>query len=363
MHRITSLLLFLLPTLVMAEGRHFILEGQFTTHQHDGRTICLTWQDPLNYDRYEVLDSAKVQNAVYRFEGEAPDTLSVYVVRFLPNPADPHQFDPYSPCVLIEPGTIQVKSDPDGMDIHQSGTAHNDDYNRLVLEPNRQMRARHDVLTRECFDTLMISNSAFVRTLAGTPAIEYFFYQYPLDRFPEADRSFILSQIRPELLRREEVRDSIRNAREQYFQESKKALHLGAHYRDIAGITPEGDSIRLSQLVQLGHVTLLDFWASWCGPCRQAIPKFKELYQKYHDKGFDVISVSLDTDGKAWHNAMNKEQMPWPQFSELKGWNGTITQDYGIQAIPYIILLDRHGDICLLNMYEDLLVNAIEKAL
>lgn len=358
-------LLFLLTllTLTSCADKRFTIEGEFSDHRHDGRTLCLTWRDPINFDQFSVVDTAVIDdNGHYHFEGLVPDTLTALTLRFRPS-ADPHNFDPFQAIVFIESGTIRLASDPNGGQMTLAGTPVNDAYQRQVLTPARQMRARHEVMSRECFDTLMIEYAQFVRSIAGTPAGDLITMQYPADRYPESDRDFIMSQVNPDLAHRLAVRDSLRQARREEFQQSKASMVVGVAYRDIAGITPEGDSVRLSQLITPGHVTLLDFWASWCGPCRQMIPTFKEYYTKYHDQGFDIIGISLDTNSKLWHNALQKEQMTWPQLSELKGFSGTISQDYGIQAIPYIILLDRTGHVALINMYEDYLTNAIKAAL
>lgn len=89
----------------------------------------------------------------------------------------------------------------------------------------------------------------------------------------------------------------------------------------------------------------------------------KELYQKYHAQGFDIVSISLDKTKDAWLKALDKEQMPWPQISDLKAWDGPITQDYGIQAIPFVFLLDQQGNIVLKNMHGDKLETAIRSQL
>jgi len=359
-------LLFLLSllTLVSCSEPRFTLEGEFTDHAHDGRTLWLAWRDPINFDHIAILDSTVVgTDGRYRFEGQVPDTLTALTLRFRPASADPHEFDSFSPLFFVEEGIIHLSSDSNGNNLKLTGTPINEAYNHQVLDAYSQMRARHEVLTRECFDTLMISYAQFIRSIAGSPAGDLITMQYPADRYPEADREYLLSRVSPEVLRRQFVKDSLRDARMQQFQQSKAEMRVGAPYRDIAGITPAGDSIRLSQLLVEGHVTLIDFWASWCGPCRQLIPKFKGYYEKYHPQGFDIVGISLDTNDELWHKALDKEQMPWPQLSDLKGFSGSITQDYAIQAIPYIILVDRTGHISLINRYEDYLTAAIEAAL
>ena len=92
-----------------------------------------------------------------------------------------------------------------------------------------------------------------------------------------------------------------------------------------------------------GNYLLVDFWASWCGPCRKSIPKVKELYALYNNKGLEIVSVSIDTDDQAWRQAMADEQMPWKQvFSPNKD---KTLKDFNIQGVPTLFLVDRQGRI------------------
>ncbi|MBO9699599.1 MAG: TlpA family protein disulfide reductase [Sporocytophaga sp.] len=107
---------------------------------------------------------------------------------------------------------------------------------------------------------------------------------------------------------------------------------------------PNGKTIHLSDLT--GKVVLLDFWASWCMPCREANPEVVAIYQKYHDKGFEIFSVSLDTKREAWLNAIKKDQLSWPNHgSDLKGWENAVAELYEVSGIPATFLIDEKGFI------------------
>jgi thiol-disulfide isomerase/thioredoxin len=113
---------------------------------------------------------------------------------------------------------------------------------------------------------------------------------------------------------------------------------------------PDGKAIKLSSIK--GRVVLIDFWASWCMPCRASIPHLKELYQKYHANGFEIVSVSIDQNSKAWKNAMLKEAMPWGQgidrYEDGK-YASIIMNALGIQSVPFAIVLDAAGNVVLIN--------------
>ena len=105
----------------------------------------------------------------------------------------------------------------------------------------------------------------------------------------------------------------------------------------------EGNPILLAEY--RGKVVLLDFWAVWCGPCLGEIPRIKAIYEKYHDKGFDVIGVSLDEDEAALRAYINENEMPWRHIFDAQKWPGDLVQQYGVRGIPAPFLIDRKGKV------------------
>ena len=94
-----------------------------------------------------------------------------------------------------------------------------------------------------------------------------------------------------------------------------------------------------------GKVVLLDFWAVWCGPCLGEIPRIKAVYEKYHDKGFDVIGVSLDEDAAVLREFITEQEIPWRQIFDGQKWAGHLVQQYGVRGIPAPFLIDRKGKV------------------
>jgi len=118
---------------------------------------------------------------------------------------------------------------------------------------------------------------------------------------------------------------------------------IGALAPDIALPTPEGDTISLSSLK--GKVVMVDFWASWCGPCRRENPNVRRVYAAYKDKGFEILGVSLDSSKDRWVQAIAKDQLPWYHVSDLKKWKSVASRAYGVGSIPFTVLLDAEGKI------------------
>jgi thiol-disulfide isomerase/thioredoxin len=145
----------------------------------------------------------------------------------------------------------------------------------------------------------------------------------------------------------------------------KKKINLagsfvtGAVAPDFTQNTTEGKPMNLSDL--RGKVLLVDFWASWCGPCRKENPHVVKLYEQYKDKGFDVLGVSLDNNKDAWIKAIEKDGLPWHHISDLKGWQNEAAQLYSVSSIPHTILLDRAGRILARNLRGPALDEALKE--
>jgi peroxiredoxin len=129
------------------------------------------------------------------------------------------------------------------------------------------------------------------------------------------------------------------------FIESAKKAAVGQKFVDFEMETPEGNPVKLSDYAGKGKLVLVDFWASWCGPCRREMPKLVEAYAKYKDKNFEIVGVSLDEDAASWKKALEQLGMTWPQMSDLKSWNSAGGKLYAIRSIPHVVLIDSEGTI------------------
>ncbi len=126
-------------------------------------------------------------------------------------------------------------------------------------------------------------------------------------------------------------------------RQNEKNLAIGAAAPEIVLPDPDGNMVALSSL--RGSYVLIDFWAAWCAPCREANARLREIYSKYHDYGFDIYAISLDRTREQWIQGIREDSITWPQVSDLRFWSSPVVNLYNISGIPYALLIDPEGKI------------------
>lgn len=141
----------------------------------------------------------------------------------------------------------------------------------------------------------------------------------------------------------------------------QEKVAVGSVAPDFVLQTPRGDSITLKNVT--GKLKLIDFWASWCGPCRQEMPNLIKIYQKYHPMGFEILGISLDDNKQQWVRAIGEDGNTWLNGSDLKGQNSDVAREYFVRNIPHTLLLDENNVIIAKDLRGDALRKKVAELL
>jgi len=138
-------------------------------------------------------------------------------------------------------------------------------------------------------------------------------------------------------------------------------VQIGKTAPDFTLPTPDGKELALSSFK--GKMLIVDFWASWCGPCRRENPNMVKIYNEFHEKGLEILSVSLDEKKEDWIKAIEKDGLVWNHVSDLKGWSSKAAKIYGVQSIPHIVIIDQNGVIIHKDLRGEELTNKLRELL
>ena len=314
----------------------------------DGETVYL--QEMQGRDMV-ILDSAIVKNGIFTFKGRQDSTVYRYIT---------YQPQELWADLFLENGNILVKL---GEESQATGTPNNDIYQGFkdkFVTYNQEMgelyqKARTDsTLTNEQREELMKqietkdaeAMDMVYNTIAANIANPVGIYLLPnyAAAFDLEKQAALADQIPAEYKTNERIARLISNI------EVAKKTAVGQKYIDFAMNDPKGKEVKLSDFIGKNKYTLVDFWASWCGPCKKEMPNVVAAYKEYNKKGFGIVGVSLDNDGDKWKEAIKTWGMTWPQMSDLKGWNCEGAAIYGVRSIPATVLIDQEGNIIARNL-------------
>lgn len=323
---------------------------KITTNLPDESLVILS---RITDTKLDIKDSAYVKKGALNFAGDAAEESSLYYITFgSPQP-------PGIPLILESGASVKMsitKAAP--YEVTMVGGLYNIEMLKLYktytqfeatmakfnaeiagLDPTTvtpELRAR----TNQRYEALVKKRSKniedFIRSEKATPAT-YFAVKYLFSK-PDPKLMLLASEKMGKTMPASSYTKNLQTLVKQL-----GPITLGALAPDINLKTPEGDLLALSSL--RGKVVLIDFWASWCGPCRRENPAVKAIYEKYKERGFEIYGVSLDNSAPKWKSAIAKDGLTWKHVSDLGGWKSSAAQLYGVRSIPATFLLDKEGRI------------------
>lgn len=336
----------------------------------DGDTIILAQP---NGNGLTALDTAIVKSGTFQFAGQV-DGAQLLVLIGVQN-----QQLAYGSTIIAEPSTINVRlyKDPN-RDADVVGNVTNSlwrlfamrdaelmneaqPYVNAMKRPSLAPQQRKSIQTTlDSLTTLRMANVVtFVSEHKETVAADLVFELYS-PMLNDADRNKLSSLLATNSPTLPGYRRAIARAQQ---EEAAHRTDIGHKFIDFSCADTNGQPVLLSDIVKKNKLTLLDFWASWCGPCRMEMPTVRRAYEFFHSKGLEVVGVSLDNNKQSWQNAIESLNMSWIQLSDLKGWRCEPAQLYGVHSIPSCILISQDGTILAKDLRGEQLIQTLLKVL
>ena len=180
---------------------------------------------------------------------------------------------------------------------------------------------------------------------------------YPEDVIDDKNRQRLIEKLTAERRQRPAIQEI-----EAAIRRTAKTAE-GATIPNFSQLTPEDEAFSIMTEVSKNKITIIDFWASWCGPCRQEMPFMLSLYESCKDRGLGIVGVSLDKNKDAWVTAIKTLKLPWPQMSDLKFWDNDVAKAFNITSIPHTIVVDQKGTILRRGLRGEALKQFVEEQL
>ena len=302
-------------------------------------------------------DTVKVENGKFEFKGEYKDgpEIGFVIIESIDNGMVPF---------ILENGEINITVDKDTIQKSKIGGTNNNDkfqeYNDGSSVIYKKMIAFQKANQQKLMDAQKVNDTATMMALKT----KNMSFQTDMDKFSETfaeknPNAFLSCLLLENFIGRQtleaakieklynalasDIKKTKSGVRVYDFIKSQKAVNIGSVAPEFSAPNPEGKTVSLKE--SLGKVTIVDFWASWCGPCRSENPNVVALYNEFHSKGLNIIGVSLDKDAAKWKEAIAKDKLAWTQVSNLKHWSEPIAKQYNVSSIPAMFVLDASGKI------------------
>lgn len=363
--KVLGVFLFISSALV-AQNSTYTVNGSIEDNKYDGQKIYL---QQLNEKRngFISIDSTTIENSKFVFS--KTNESNEPALRFISTP-DPKNYNPA--IFLTETGTLNITIAKQNV---IEGTPLNNRFQEFS-EAQESFNKELEMIVAKYSSMNQTSENQEKMMEEGQPIIEslkQMRYDFAKENINNDLGEFIalssfevftpIQVLELTSLMRPQFRNSDIGQQVISYYEAQSVKSVGATYKDITLTDPRGNAISISDYVGKNKVILIDFWASWCGPCIKEMPNVVEAYKQYKDKGFEIIGISMDEDRGRWMSAIDRLGMTWPHMSDLKGWNSEAAKLYGIESIPYTLLLDQDGKIIDSNLRGNQLLNKLKELL
>ena len=370
-------ILFLVTTAIVLFSCKNLAEGEYEITGNikgiKSGLVYLEKQDPMGMG-VKTIDTVKIIDGKFEIKGKTTEPEICFI-----------QIDKVNGKVpfILEGGEIEMQVDKDSLFKSKlSGTYSNDEFSKFNEETNKlqkkvqkkamdfqmknmakmneaqknkdtvamnSLRKQYELIQKDITDYTFDYPKTHSKSYISVLIVQAMFNN---SKFKVKEIETVYNSLDESLKKTKpgkKVKENIDNLKKQMNAKAKIAVGIVAP--DFKAPTPDGKLVSLKE--SLGKVTLIDFWASWCQPCRQENPNVVALYAELHSKGLNIISVSLDNDATKWKEAIAKDKLTWTNVSNLKQMKDPIAEQYGIQQIPTTFLLDATGKIVAIDLRGD----------
>lgn len=346
----------------------FEIQGTVADSQADGKQVYL-----VKYGEEAPIDSAVVTNGAFTFQGEqATPTLCVlYVGDQKMRRVNAGENAPYTAVFTLENARLQAVLDEEAPAV--TGTPENDAF-KALQDQIKGIRAQADPLTDQLkSDDEAVKEAAMERYEAIEAEASQALKAYVEANCDKQVAAKVFSDARYDIS--DEDQEAILAKANATFKAVPgidnminhlnilKNSAVGKKFIDFEMADADGKMHKLSEFVGNGKVVLIDFWASWCPPCRADMPNLVAAYRQYKSKGFEIVGISLDSKADAWAKGVKDLGITWTQLSDLQGWKNAGAALYGVNSIPHTVLVDKDGTILCKQLHGKEIAAKLEEIL
>lgn len=351
-----------------SEKPSYEIAGTVTNADLNGKYVYLT---EYGVPDAQPFDSALVTNGTFAFSG-TQDESRLVIIGFADDvvPRPQGAATPFKTTFTLEDGKIAIALDTVPV---VTGTPANDAVKALHDQVSALFESLGNLTDEIRSEDKAVAEAARKKYEAVSEQVTQLTYEYILNHIGDKMAARYLYDNRYQLS--EEQQNTILAKADSTFKaqpnidklmahlEVLKKVAVGKQFTDFEMADAKGEMHKLSDFVGKGKVVLIDFWASWCPPCRAEMPDLVALYKANKAKGFEIVGISLDSNADAWAKGVKDLGITWTQLSDLKGWQNAGAALYGVNSIPHTVLVDKEGVIVAKNLHGEALAEQIEALL